>query len=281
MWSDPTSRDENTGCRVCFFPQEDQPENPQPDPQPPRPGDLKAGQVTTNSLGMKFAWIPPGTFQMGSPPGEEDRREEETQHPVKLTRGFYLGVNEVSQGQWRAVMGNNNSSEFKGDERPVEKVSWDECQEFCRKLSEKDGKRYRLPTEAEWEYACRAGTTTPFHLGETISTDEANYDGNYTYGKGQKGRDWQQTTPVGNYSANAWGLHDMHGNVAEWCQDRYGEYQGGEETDPQGPEVGDSRVVRGGSWNDGPKLCRAAFRLGFGPSSRNDDVGFRVVLCHP
>jgi formylglycine-generating enzyme required for sulfatase activity len=136
-----------------------------------------------------------------------------------------------------------------------------------------------LPTEAEWEYACRAGTITPFHFGETISTEQANYDGNFIYGKGQKGRDWQQTTQVGSYSANAWGLHDMHGNVAEWCQDRYGEYKGGEETDPEGPESGDSRVVRGGSWNDGPKLCRSAFRLGFGPGSRNDDVGFRVVLC--
>ena len=133
----------------------------------------------TNSIGMKFVWIPPGTFMMGSP--KEEKRTasyDETQHKVTLTKGFYMGVYPVTQEQWQAVMG-NNPSHFKGEKNlPVEMVSWDDCQEFIKKLREKDKKPYRLPTEAEWEYACRAGTTTPFHFGETISTDQANYDGN-------------------------------------------------------------------------------------------------------
>src|ERR1700677_3230103 len=167
----------------------------------------------TNSIGMKFVWIPPGTFTMGSPSKEEKRGEDETQHKVRLTKGFYIGIHTVTQEQWQQVMG-NNPSHFKGEKNlPVEKVSWDDCQEFIKKLREKDKKLYRLPTEAEWEYASRAGTKTPFHFGETISTDQANYNGNFTYGDGKKGAFRKKTTPVGSFPANDFGLFDMHAVV--------------------------------------------------------------------
>ena len=193
----------------------------------------------TNSIGMKFVWIPPGNFMMGSPKEEKERQDNETQHKVTLTKGFYMGVYTVTQEQWQEVMG-NNPSHFKGEKNlPVEKVSWDDCQEFIKKLREKDKKPYRLPTEAEWEYACRAGTTTPFHFGETISTDQANYNGNFIYGNGKKGVYREKTTPVGSFPANAWGLHDMHGNVWQWCQDWYGDYPQKDVVDPQGPEKGE------------------------------------------
>src|ERR1022692_2803027 len=165
----------------------------------------------TNSVGMKFVWIPPGSFVMGSPKKEKERVHDETQHKVTLTKGFYMGVYTVTQEQWKEVMG-NNSSFFKGEKNlPVEKVSWDDCQNFIKKLREKDKKPYRLPTEAEWEYGCRAGTTTPFHFGVTISTDQANYNGDSTYGDGKKGVYRMKTMPAGSFPANAWGLHDMHG----------------------------------------------------------------------
>ena len=176
---------------------------------------------------------------MGSPKEEKERKDDEIQHKVTLTKGFYMGVYTVTQEQWQEVMG-NNPSHFKGEKNlPVEHVSWDDCQEFIKKLREKDKKPYRLPTEAEWEYACRAGTTTPFHFGETISTDQANYNGNFTYGNGKKGVYREKTTPVGSFPANAWGLHDMHGNVWQWCQDWYGDYPQKDVVDPQGPEKGE------------------------------------------
>src|SRR5476651_402788 len=170
----------------------------------------------TNSIGMKFVWIRPGSFIMGSPKEEKQRQENETQHKVTLTKGYYLGVYTVTQEEWIAVMG-NHPSKFKGEKNlPVENVSWDDCQEFVKKLRAKDKKAYRLPTEAEWEYACRAGTSTPFHFGETISTDQANYYGEAVYGNGKKGVYRENTTPVGSFPANAWALHDMHGNVFQW-----------------------------------------------------------------
>ncbi len=213
----------------------------------------KAGELYTNSLGMKFAWIPPGTFLMGSPPNEPQREDDETQHKVTLTKGFWIGVHQVTQAQWQAVMG-ANPSHFKGESNlPVENVSWDDCVAFCEALGKKDGKPYRLPTEAEWEYACRAGTTTPFHFGATISVNQANYDGNYIYGNGKKGVYRQKTTPVGSFPANVWGLFDMHGNVWEWCADWYGPYPEEELKDPQVFVGGDRRVCRGGSWNDYPR----------------------------
>ncbi|MFO0926527.1 MAG: SUMF1/EgtB/PvdO family nonheme iron enzyme [Gemmataceae bacterium] len=241
----------------------------------------KAGDLIRVSLGdgveMTFAWCPPGTFQMGSPEEEEQRDDDETQHRVTLTQGYWLGIHEVTQAQWKAVMGNNPSN-FKGDNLPVENVRWDDCQVFCRKLGEKTGKRFRLPTEAEWEYACRAGTTTPFHFGETISTEQANYDGNGTYGRRQTGTYREKTTLVGSFAANAWGLYDMHGNVWEWCQDWHGDYPSGDIKDPQGESSGTTRVLRGGSWASYPWDCRAATRRRLDPGFRDVYYGCRVVL---
>src|ERR1019366_322239 len=214
----------------------------------------------TNSIGMKFVWIAPGNFMMGSPKEELLMDSNETQHKVTLTKGFYMSVYTVTQEQWQGVMGNNPSN-FKGEKNlPVEQVSWDDCQQFIKKLREKDKKAYRLPSESEWEYSCRAGTKTPFHFGETISTDQANYNGDFIYGTGKKGVNRKKTTPVGSFPANAWGLHDMHGNLWQWCQDWYGEYLQKDVVDPQGPEKGEGRVLRGGSWLNFPLNCRSAYR---------------------
>lgn len=239
----------------------------------------------TNTIGMKFVWIPPGSFVMGSPKEEKQRNHSEphaeTQHKVTLTKGLYMGVYAVTQEQWQEVMG-NNPSQFKGEKNlPVDTVSWNDCQAFIKKLQEKDKdkKAYRLPTEAEWEYACRAGTTTPFHFGTTISTDQANYDGNFAYGTGTKGTYRGKTTPVDAFPANAWGLHDMHGNLYQWCQDLYGTYPKDDVTDPQGAVKGDTRVIRGGMWYYGPSLCRSARRDGMAPGHRDRYYGFRICFC--
>ena len=239
----------------------------------PNPGD-----VMSNSIGMKLVWIPPGEFMMGSPSSERDRGDDERQHRVRISRGFWMGQTEVTQGQWQSVMG-NNPRHFKGTDLPVEQVSWDEAVEFCGQLSRQEGKTYRLPTEAEWEYACRAGTTTPFNTGETINTDQANYDGNYTYGSGRKGVYRQKTVEVGSFSANAFGLYDMHGNVYEWCNDWYGEnyYSSSPGVDPQGSSSGAYRVLRGGSWHSLPRFCRSAIRRRGTPDLRFSGLGFRVV----
>jgi formylglycine-generating enzyme required for sulfatase activity len=157
-----------------------------------------------------------------------------------------------------------NPSVVRGDDLPAENISWDDCREFCRHLGERAGQRFRLPREAEWEHACRAGTTTPFHFGEAVSTGQANYDGNYIYGKGKKGVYREKTTRPGSFPANAWGLFDMHGNVFEWTSSRLG---------------GIRRVMRGGSWFDGPLRCRSASRYAAEPGRRDDGVGCRVVLC--
>jgi len=234
--------------------------------------------VLEDDIEMTFAWIPPGTFLMGSPPGEDGRSDDEVQHRVTLTKGFYLGVHPVTQAQWRAVMG-DNPSEFKGDPLPVEKVSWDDCQRFLQGLGGKTGQRFRLPTEAEWEYACRAGTTTPFYFGETISTDQANYNGNFAYGKGKKGGYREKTTPAGSFPANAWGLHDLHGNVWEWVSDWYGGYPKGCQKDPVWIISGTARVLRGGSWCYDPRHCRSACRRRFVPGSPLGNFGCRVLLC--
>jgi formylglycine-generating enzyme required for sulfatase activity len=239
----------------------------------------------TNSLGMKFVWIPPGTFLMGSPKEEGKRDGDEIQHKVTLTKGFYMGVYTVTQEQWQAIMG-KNPSRCKGDKNlPVDNVSWQDCQEFCKKLRAKDQRAYRLPTEAEWEYACGAGTTTPFHFGPTISTDQVNYNGNFTYGKGKKGVFRGKSTPVGRFPPNAWGLYDMHGNVSQWCQDWYGEYPQKDVSDPHGPEketgVGTGRVRRGGTWNFPPHFCRSACRGGPVGALRHFNCGLRLCADVP
>ena len=238
----------------------------------------------TNSIGIEFASIPAGKFLMGSPATEKERSPNETQHEVTLTQGFWMGVYEVTQAQYEQVMG-KNPSEFKGATLPVETVSYKDALAFCKKLSDLPaekaaGRKYRLPTEAEWEYCCRAGTSTPFHFGNELNGTQANCDGNNRrpYGTTQKGPFLGKTSPVGSYPANAWGLYDMHGNVWEWCQDRYDSYPKQSVTDPRGPEVGSICVSRGGSWYNEAAGCRSANRYWYDPSIRNSGVGFRLAL---
>jgi len=232
----------------------------------------------TNSIGMKFVWIPPGNFMMGSPQEEKQRNANETQHKVTLTKGFYMGVSTVTQEQWKEIM-EKNPSMFGGEKNlPADSVSWNDCQEFIKKLKEKDKKPYRLPTEAEWEYACRAGTTTPFHFGETISAQQANFQVEDVSDKDKKKLPLLKTAPVNSFPANAWGLHDMHGNVWQWCQDWYGDYPQKDVADPQGPAKGTSRVLRGGSWFYTADCCRSACRSWGEPGLRNYSNGFRLCF---
>jgi formylglycine-generating enzyme required for sulfatase activity len=225
-------------------------------------------------VSLKMALIPPGSFWMGSPEGQGSDHEH-PRHRVTLTQGFYLGVCPVTQSQWQAVMG-SNPSRFKGEHRPVEMVSWDDCQKFCEELGKKTGKRYRLPSEAEWEYACRAGTLTEYHTGDGVEALKragwCSYDGNYGSAK--------ETKPVGQFERNAWGLFDMHGNVWEWCLDDMRKYTKEDYTDRIDRTTGRvARVLRGGSWDSIPSRCRAAYRLRFGPGIANVNIGLRVVLC--
>jgi uncharacterized protein (TIGR02996 family) len=235
--------------------------------------------LLADGVEMVFTVIPPGSFLMGSPEDEEERNADERQHRVTLTRGFYLGVHQVTRVQWHAVM-SRGRRRLKGDpHRPTEGVSWDDCLEFCRALGEQTGQRFRLPTEAEWEYACRAGTTTPFFLGDTISPDQASYDGKRTYGNGRKGVSRRRSTAVGSFPPNAWGLFDLHGNLWEWCHDLYGPYSSAGTRDPQGGRSGTARVLRGGCWYNGPENCRSANRFRDEPRFRQDFRGCRVCLC--
>lgn len=219
---------------------------------------------------------------MGSPADEVGREPyegaDETQHKVTLTKGFYMGVHLVTQEQWQSVMGINPSSSRLKENLPVETLSWEDCQGFIKALRKKDGKSYRFPSEAEWEFACRAGTTTPFHFGETISTDQAHYyPGNLPYGTKNVYR--KRAAPVGRYPVNAWGLHDMHGNVWEYCQDRFGDYPHNDTVDPHGPDAGKYRVMRGGSFHNRPEDCRSACRGRCEPVHRSGNVGFRLCFC--
>lgn len=217
---------------------------------------------------------------MGSPASEVGRKEDETQHQVTLTTGFWMAKTETRQGLWVRVMGNNPSS-FKRNSLPVETVSWDDVQEYLAKMNSKHslplGWEWVLPTEGQWEYACRAGTGTAFSFGNVFDGKQANCDGNYPYGTSVKGPDVGKTTAVGSYTANSWGLFDMHGNVWEWCADWYGEYASGSATNPQGATSGSERVIRGGGWADGTENGRSASRLGGTPDDREDELGFRVA----
>jgi formylglycine-generating enzyme required for sulfatase activity len=231
-----------------------------------------------NGVEMKFNFISPGTFLMGTPEEEEEREDDENRHRVHLSRGYFMGLSPVTQEQWLAVMG-NNPSELQGESHlPVEMISWDDCQAFIEKLRQIDSNPYRLPTEAELENACRAGTTTPFYFGETLSIEQANCNGDVPYGSGQKGANRKKSTPVGMFPPNGWGLFDMHGNVMEWCQDWLGDYPQGDDTDPQGPEEGRYRVFRGGSWTFYPLLSRSGFRSWVDPLNRYNNLGFRLVF---
>jgi formylglycine-generating enzyme required for sulfatase activity len=228
-------------------------------------------------LTLEMVKITGGTFSMGSKPSEDKSEpNEQPRHQVKVP-DFYLGKYPVTQAQYQAIMGENPSF-IKGENLPVETVSWNNAVNFCRKLSERTGRHYRLPSEAEWEYACRAGTKTPFHFGKTINTDLVNYAGNYSYGAAKKGEDRQTTTVVGSFPANPFGLYDMHGNVWEWCADQWHPNYDNAPVDGRAWTVAGtkSHVIRGGSWNYVPWLCRSASRLDY--DHRLVNVGFRVAL---
>ncbi len=281
----------------------------------------KAGErmtLTIKGVEYAFRWIPAGSFVMGSPPEENEEARargqgrpdelllyyrDEVQRKVDVSRGFWMLESPITQGMWKSVM-RGNPSYFKGSDRlPVENISWNDCQEYIGKLNgfgvRPKGYRFSLPTEAEWEYACRAGATTAYSFGDALNGDKANCDGNYPFGTDKKGPYLEKTTEVGKYGANAWGLVDMHGNVREWVQDAHGTYQEGEATDwagsvfatcrvlPNGAlshvcaykkSDGPSRVLRGGSWSDRAVDCRAAFRGWNWPIDRDEFTGARLAL---
>ena len=242
------------------------------------------GKVVTNSIGMKLVYVPAGSFMMGSPSTEERRFPREgPQHQVRISRGFWMGQTEVTQGQYNSVM---NARPWSGKRvvqayiqedanNPAVCVDWDDAVEFCRKLSEQEGKTYRLPTEAEWEYACRAGTTTWFSFGDSDSSL-----GDYAWFRGNAyDEDERYAHSVGQKKPNPWGMYDMHGNVWEWCSDWYAEGYNGESprNDPTGPDTGSDRVRRGGSWGRTPQYCRSASRSFNTPSQRIGFLGFRAA----
>jgi len=221
---------------------------------------------------FEFVWIPPGEFQMGSPENEPGRYENEKNHPVALTAGFWMNKYSVTQGQWKVIMNGENPSYFqKGDNYPVERISWNDCLEFIKKLNEMNKVKgiFRLPSEAEWEYACRAGKTTQYY-------DSGFKDDNYCWNDLNSNDSIQ---PVMQKKPNAWGLYDMSGNVWEWCSDWYGDYPDGTMIDPVGPAYGSTRIVRGGSWTNSAMCCRPARRYSFDPSSKYFNIGFRIVMA--
>lgn len=250
----------------------------------PQPGGT-ADKTFRNSIGMEFMLIPAGSFMMGSPENEKGRDGEgrEMQHKVILTKPVYMQVTEVTVEQWESIMGRRLIGWRRGAKNhPITRVSWKDSQKFIKKLNARGEGVYRLPTEAEWEYACRAGTKTAFSWGETIDCDKAIYGNKKKTGNCLE---YFQTlkippgkpAPVKTFSPNPWGLFDMHGNVWEWCQDRYGDYDKGRIKDPIGPQKGGSRVRRGGSWFSKEYGLRSANRAWAHPSNRTDITGFRLV----
>lgn len=248
----------------------------QPSSHPARLATQRPSRFITNSIGMELAWIPPGDFVMGSPKDETGRSSDETQHRVTLTKGFYLGVYEVTRSQFARFVeeSHHDSSDWKAEwlpqanDYPVTCVNWDDALDFCRWLSKREKVVYRLPTEAEWEYACRAGSRTAYHFGPGITKDDAHFDRNNDSASGSL---------VGSYAPNAWGLHDMHGNVFEWCADAYGPYAVEDVTDPVGLRTSENRVCRSGCyWKDRFNV-RSASRQQRPSSLRGYDSGFRVV----
>lgn len=253
--------------------------------------------VITNSIGMKLARIPTGKFAMGSPRDEAERYASEFSHKVEITQPFYMGAYEVTQRDFQKVFGKQRGAFFTkqrggGPDHPIENIEWKNAVAFCKKLSalpaeRKAGRTYRLPTEAEWEYACRAGTTTPFHFGKSLSSRQANFNGKYPHGGAAKGPYLRKTAKVGSYKPNAFGLYDMHGNVCEWCADFFDKdyYRDSPVKDPLGPPEGVVpsgfktfyMVVRGGCWLDDARGCRSAYRFRGVPQTRYRLIGFRVV----
>jgi len=238
-------------------------------------------RLSDGSPGPQLVIIPAGRFLMGSPEDEAERRNDERQHEVEIAQPFALGQYPVTFDEYArfcVATGRDQPDDFGWGRgrRPVINVSWHDALAYCAWLSDQTGQSYRLPTEAEWEYACRAGTTTPFYFGDTLNTNQANYDGDYTYGAGRKGQYREHTTPVGQFPANAWGLYDMHGNVYEWTGSVYDEdYSGAEQRRADARESGD-RVVRGGSWLDTPFRLRPACRGRDTPDLRYLNQGFRI-----
>jgi formylglycine-generating enzyme required for sulfatase activity len=235
-------------------------------------------------INLEMVEIPSGTFLMGS----EKRNSEKPQHQVTV-KSFSMGKYPVTQAQWEVVAQMPkvsrelivNPSYFEGYLRPVEQVSWNDAVEFCQRLSAHTGRTYRLPSEAEWEYACRAGTTTPFAFGKTLTTDAANYNGDYTYNDGPKGEYRERTTIVGRFPANSFGLYDMHGNVDEWCADHWHDNYEGAPTDGSAWLTDDetsNRILRGGSWTYYHRDCRSASRACSWPDDRIFNIGFRIVM---
>jgi formylglycine-generating enzyme required for sulfatase activity len=253
----------------------------QPSTQPAKTLTLDLG----NKVTLKLVLIPAGKFLMGSPETEKDHAKDEVQHEVTITKPFYLGVYEVTQEQYEAVIGENRS-EFKGPRNPVERVSWDDAIQFCNKLSAKTLKTVRLATEAQWESACRAGSGTRFSFGDK-DADLYLY-GNYadrcctspaSRNDQEHSDGYDGTAPVGSYKPNAWGLYDMHGNLWEWCADWFADsYANADKTDPTGPASGTERVLRGGCWNAIPMACCSGGRTGYDPARRLKTFGFRVVV---
>jgi len=279
----------------------------QPEIQPVITAAVIAPEFQQSSIPENMVYIDGSSFTMGSPRNEAGREANERQRQITVN-SFYMGMYEVTQKEYRDVMG-LNPSRFKRDNLPVERVSWFEAIEYCNRRSRREGltpayvinqtkgqevsrdsipvytrditwnrnaNGYRLPTEAEWEYACRAGTTTPFSTGDNITTDQSNYNGNFPYKKNPKGENRHKTTPVGSFAANPWGLYDMHGNVWEWCWDRYNYYDWVHDN-PVGADSGDNRVIRGGSWNRAGEHLRSAERYRYSPSGRLSAIGFRLV----
>jgi len=245
-----------------------------------------------NGVALEMVAIPAGEFLMGAAANEQSASDNGTpQHRVKVPE-FSVGKFAVTQAQWSQVAGlpkvkvdlNLDPSNFKGAKRPVEQVSWEQAVEFCERLSQKTGKTYRLPSEAEWEYACRAGTTTPFYFGETITSDLVNCNGIIPYGNAPEGEYRQQTTEVGTFPPNGFGLYDMHGNVLEWCADPWhGNYQDAPTDGSVWTTNGDNerRVIRGGSWFNLPVNCRSAYRYPSSPRVTDISIGFRIVCSSP
>jgi formylglycine-generating enzyme required for sulfatase activity len=247
----------------------------------PKQLSIKISDANANNVFMDFMLIPAGSFHMGSPETELKRNIDESPlHQVVISKPFYMSKFEVTQRQYRAVLGNYKAFYFVGFDFPADGVSWNVANEFTNKLSDETGMRFRLPTEAEWEYACRAGTDTPFYTGETLSPYQANYDSSNVYGKGLKGKALIRPTKVGSYPPNPFGLYDMYGNVWEWCSDRYSKksYESSSLQDPLGIGTSLSTVIRGGGWESPPGDCRSASR-DYRKSWRSIDfIGFRLVI---
>jgi len=254
----------------------------------PPPVDKTPPFEPVSSAGLELVWCEPGDFSMGSPESEEDRDDSERQHEVTFSDGFWIASYEVTPETWLQVM-EELPPGFTGgtSSKPLHSVSWQEAMEFCKQLTQQEqaagnlpeGWIYTLPTEAQWEYACRAGTETPFSFGEVLRGEQANCNGTYPYGTEEEGTDLGEPAAVGSYEPNPWGIYDMHGNVAEWCLGWFGEYPKGEVTDPGGAKNGQARVVRGGSWVDLSRQCRSAHRYSLKPDTQRNHVGFRVVLA--